>query len=384
MFRKELEALKENRLLREIKDRGSAQGARINIKGRVYINFGSNDYLGLASHPHVAAGAKDALEKFGAGAGASRLLAGGTSLSERLESLLADFKEAEKALVFNSGYCMNTGVIPALADEEDAVFSDELNHASIIDGCRLSKAKKYIYRHSDVSHLRELLRGTKARKKIIVTDAVFSMDGDIAPIEEICGLCASGSGDMLLYMDDAHGTGVLGKGRGTLRHFGIKPEPWIIQMGTMSKAMGSFGAFAAGDGDSIGWLLNSARSLIFSTALPPSAVGASIAALEVIWKDDKGLVDKLWDNRDKLMNELAGLGLDTGRSETPIIPLIMKDVESTAGLSDYLYKEGIYAPAIRPPAVRTPRVRLTVTAAHTEEEIGILARALHAWREKTL
>ncbi|MBI4822807.1 MAG: 8-amino-7-oxononanoate synthase [Nitrospirae bacterium] len=370
---KELKTLKEKGLLRDIKDRESSQGKAIIIKGREYINFASNDYLGLSSHPKVIEGAKKAFERFGGGGGASRLLSGGTVLHEELESLIADFKGTEKALIFNSGYSLNTGVIPSISNESDAIFSDELNHASIIDGCKLSRAKKYIYRHKDTEHLKELIKDVKAEKKIVITDGVFSMDGDIAPIKDICRLCKDEGA--MLYIDDAHATGVLGRGKGTLEHFGIKPEPWIIQMGTLSKALGSFGAFVAGSCDLIEWLINTSRSFIFSTSLPPSVIGASIEAIKII-KKDISLIDNLWANRNKLAQALNESGFNTGKTETPIIPMMMKDIESTIKLSSELMQKGIYAPSIRPPTVKTPRIRLTVTASHTDEDIEILLRAL--------
>ncbi len=371
MFKSELEKLKQNLLLRTIKDRASRQGARIIIEGKEYLNFASNDYLGLCHHPEIISAAEDALKEFGTGAGASRLLSGGTILHRELESKIALFKGTEAALVFNSGYAANTGIIPAIASEQDAVFSDELNHASIIDGIRLSRAKTYIYRHKDMEHLHTLLKDCRAEKKIVITDTVFSMDGDTVPLNDIYNLCKEHGA--LLYIDDAHGTGVLGKGKGALEHFGIKPEPWIIQMGTMSKALGSFGAFAAADKDTINWLLNSARSFMFSTALPAHVAAASLASLDVL-KKETWRIDRLWQNRNKLMNALKGF--NTGSTETPIIPIIMKDIEGTLKLSEQLYEKGIYAPAIRPPTVKEPRIRITVTAEHSEEDIERLTEAI--------
>lgn len=373
---KELKTLKEKGLLRVIKDHCSPQGRIITIQGKKYINFSSNDYLGLSCHPEVIEGAKEALERFGSGSGASRLLSGGSVLHEELESLLSDFKRVEKALLFNSGYSLNVGVIPSISNERDAIFSDELNHASIVDGARLSRAKKYIYRHKDIAHLDELFRTVKAEKKIVITDGVFSMDGDIAPLRDLCELCR---GKAILYIDDAHGTGVMAKGKGTLEYFGIKPEQWIIQMGTLSKAVGSFGAFVGGEKDLIEWLINTARSFIFSTALPPSVIGASIAGIKLI-KKDTSLIDTLWVNRNKLAQALNEAGFNTGESQTPIIPIIMDDIESASGLSAYLSEKGIYAPTIRPPTVKLPRVRLTVTASHTDEDISYLMESLKDYR----
>ncbi|MBI5204642.1 MAG: 8-amino-7-oxononanoate synthase [Nitrospirae bacterium] len=380
MLSKSLVFLKKNNLFRDIKNRDSSQGSRIIIGGKEYINFSSNDYLGLANHPALIRAAQQAMKKFGFGSGASRLLCGGSILHAELEEKIAKFKETESALVFNSGYAANTGIIPAIAEEGDAIFSDQLNHASIVDGCRLSRAKTYIYRHKDTANLENLIRKTKSRRKIVVTDSVFSMDGDIAPLKEIYDICLALNAtrctpDTLLYTDDAHATGVIGKGKGSLEHFGIKPEPWIIQMGTFSKALGSFGAFAAGSKDVIDWTVNIARSFIFSTALPPCIIAASIAALELIEKKPV-LIKKLLANRDKTAKGLTKLGYDIMGSETPIIPVKTGSIESTLKASRYLLKKGIFAPAIRPPAVKEPRLRITVTAAHTDEDIEKLIKAL--------
>ncbi|TAL26116.1 MAG: 8-amino-7-oxononanoate synthase [Nitrospirae bacterium] len=378
MFSKSLVFLKKNNLFRDIKNRNSSQGSRIIIGGKEYINFSSNDYLGLANHPALIRASLQAMEKFGFGSGSSRLLAGGSILHEELERKIAKFAGTESALIFNSGYSANTGIIPALADKGDVIFSDELNHASIVDGCRLSRANTYIYKHKDTANLENLIRKTKAKRKIVLTDSVFSMDGDIAPLKEIYSICltlnaTSYTPNTLLYIDDAHATGVLGKG--SLEHFKIKPEPWIIRMGTFSKAFGSFGAFVAGSRDVIDWTLNTARSFMFSTALPPSVMAASIAALELIEKKSM-LIKKLWARRDKTVRELTKLGYDIMGSETPIIPIRTGSIENTLKTSLYLLKKGIFAPAIRPPTVKEPRIRITVTAAHSDEDIEKLIKAL--------
>jgi 8-amino-7-oxononanoate synthase len=380
MFSESLVRLKEKNLLREIKNRNSPQGTRIVIDGKEYINFSSNNYLGLANHPHVIESAQKAITTFGFGSGASRLLCGGSILHDELGKKTAEFKRTESALIFNSGYSANTGIIPAIADEGDAIFSDELNHASIVDGYRLSRAKKIIYRHKEIGHLSELIKKENAERKIIITDSVFSMDGDIAPLKDIYELCLTLNSTLsipnfLLYIDDAHGTGVLGNGKGALAHFGIKPEPWIIQMGTFSKALGSFGAFAAGNKDTIEWILNTARSFIFSTALPSCAAAASIAALEVIEKEPE-LLNKLWTNREQAVHGIIKLGYDIMDSETPIIPVRTGTIEKALHISRHLIENGIFAPAIRPPSVKEPRIRITVTSAHTAEDIESLTKAL--------
>lgn len=391
MFSEELDSLRQNHLLRYIKDRDAFssltahRSSRIYINGAEYINFSSNDYLGLSADISLVEAAKRALDKYGLGAGASRLLSGGTKLHAELEEMVAKFKGTEAAVVFNSGYTANISVIPSIAREGDVIFSDELNHASIIDGCRLSKAKKVIYRHADVEHLSELIKKEKGNRKIVITDTVFSMDGDIAPLKDIYELCRSLNSElykpnsMLLYIDDAHGTGVLGNGHGALAHFDIRPEPGsnaqIIQMGTFSKALGSYGAFIAGSRNIIDWLINTARGFIYSTALPACIVAASTAALQIL-QEETSLVKKLWENRERLFKGIKSLGFDTLNCETPIIPMVVGDVETTLKFSEYLMSQHIYAPAIRPPTVKIPRIRFTVTAAHTEEDIDILLQAL--------
>jgi 8-amino-7-oxononanoate synthase len=375
VFEKELESLRKNSLLRGLRDRSLPQGARIAIGGRRYLNFASNDYLGLAAHPRLLDAAAAAMQRFGAGAGASRLLAGGCPLHDELEAALARLKGTEGALLFNSGYSANTGILPALARAGDTIISDELNHASIIDGCRLSGAETLVYRHRDVDHLAELLKTARGRTKIVATDAVFSMDGDIAPLKEIFGICQEHGA--LLYLDEAHATGVLGGGRGALAHFGLSPGPRVVLMGTLSKALGSFGAFAAAEANTVKWLLNSARSFVFSTALPPAPVAAALEALRVL-AEGGGLLERLWENRRILKASLEGLGLDTGGSETPILPVLLRDTGEALALSERLFEGGIYAPAIRPPTVRRPRLRLTVTAAHSREDMERLVHALGA------
>jgi 8-amino-7-oxononanoate synthase len=373
VFSEKLNLLKEKNLLRRIHDRESPQGPRILLKGQEYLSFSSNDYLGLAGHPYIINTANESMSRYGFGAGASRLLSGGSILHHQLEEKIAQFKNTEAALVFNSGYAANTGIIPALADRDTVLFSDELNHASIIDGCRLSKAETVVYNHKDVMHLEECLKKKAATKKVIVTDTIFSMNGDIAPLREIVRLCRTY--DAYLYIDDAHATGVIGKGKGALAHFDIDPEPWIIQMGTFSKALGSFGAFLAGSSDIIAWTLNTARSFMYSTALPSCIIAASIAALELI-ENDPHIIKNLWTNRDKAAQGILAAGYDTMGSETPIIPVKTGSIENTLRIAKHLFEQGIFAPAIRPPAVKESRIRITVTAAHTDEDIERLIEAL--------
>ena len=373
MFEKRLRRLEKGNLLRHLLTRESPQGPVLTIGGKRYINFSSNDYLGLAGHPELLKAAAEAGKRFGFGSGASRLLAGGSSIHDRLEKITAAFKETEAALIFNSGYAGNTGVIPSLAAGSSAIFSDELNHASIIDGCRLSGARVRVFRHRNADHLEELMKRERAGHKVVVTDSVFSMDGDIAPLRDIYSICLRH--DAVLYIDDAHGTGVLGNGKGALAHFGLAPEPRIVQMGTFSKALGSFGAFVAADRDAIAWITNTSRSFMFSTALPAPVVAASIKALRLL-KNGRGLVRKLWENRKRLADGLKDIGYDEGPGETPIMTVAPGNLRETIALSEYLWGKGIYAPAIRPPTVRKPRLRITVTAAHTERHIGTLIEIL--------
>jgi len=373
MFRENIKILKEKGLFRHLKDRESPQGARIKLDGIEFVNFSSNDYLGLANHSYIIKKIRQALDEYGYGSGASRLLCGGSKLHEKLEYKVAEFKETDASIVFNCGYAANTGILPAIADAGSALFSDELNHASIIDGCRLSSSKTFIYRHKNMDHLEKLIKSSDAKNKVIVTDTVFSMDGDIAPIADLSSICHKYGA--LLYLDDAHGTGVLGNGRGALSHFKIRPEPWILQMGTFSKALGSFGAFLAGSSDIVQWLVNNARSFIYSTALPSCIVAASLVSIELI-ETRAEIVGKLWENRNKTADSLANMGYNITGSETPIIPIKTADIESTLIISQYLLKKGIYAPAIRPPTVKEPRIRLNITASHTDEDIERLIQAL--------
>ncbi len=377
MFGKRLDELEEACLLREITDRLSPQGRVIETGKGPLTSFASNDYLGLCNHPLLKEAAARAVEEYGTGAGASRLLSGGTALHRELEILLSRLKGTEASLLFNSGYAANTGVIPAISGEDTFIFSDELNHASLIEGCRLSRSPVFVYRHNDTDHLESLLSDHRGRRPLIVTDSVFSMDGDIAPLDRLRDLALDYGG--ILYVDDAHGTGVLGGGRGALSHFGLPPEPFIIQMGTLSKALGSCGAFVAASGEVVRWLVNRARTLIFSTALPPPVVAASLAAVRIILHDDT-LVRMLWEKRALLLRGLSSAGIATGRSATPIIPIELRDNPAALRLSGFLRDRGLYVPAVRRPAVRTPRVRITLSAVHTHEDIGLLVKTLEEAR----
>lgn len=371
----ELKDLEQKGLLRTLKRVDSDQGPRVKIDGKEVILLSSNNYLGLANHPRVKRAAINAIEKYGLGSGASRLISGNMSLHEELEERIAKFKGTEKSLLFNSGYTANTGVIPALVGKGDFIYSDELNHASIIDGSRLSKAEIKIYPHKDIERLEDLLKRDRGKgKRLIITDTVFSMDGDIAPLKELYELSERYSA--LLMVDEAHATGVLGKkGRGGVEHFGLEDKN-IIQMGTLSKALGSFGAYIAGSKSLIVYLKNKARSFIYTTSLPPAIAAASIEAINII-EEDSSLIKRLWDNRRIFIEGFHSIGLDTMSSETPIIPIFIGDTYKALKVADLLFKEGIYAPAIRPPTVPegSSRIRTTVMATHTDEDIEKALRA---------
>jgi 8-amino-7-oxononanoate synthase len=382
MFERELDRLQEQHLMRTQVRIGSAQGPRITVDGKPVILLCSNNYLGLAEHPALKRAACEALERYGFGSGASRLVSGNSELHEELERRIAAFKGTESAILFNSGYAANTGVIPAVAGEGDLILSDGLNHASIIDGCRLSGARTEVYRHRDMDHLESLLRSnTTAPRKLIVTDGVFSMDGDIAPLPDLVRIAERY--DAILMVDDAHATCVLGKqGRGTAEHFGLEGRVHI-QMGTLGKALGSFGAYVAGARDVVRYLLNTCRSFMFSTSLPPAVCAASIAALDVLvaepWRREK-----LWENRDRLARGLASLGVSTAPSATPILPLMMGSSDQALQASQKALAQGMFATAIRPPTVPdgSARLRATVMATHTEEDIDQAVRIFGSLKEE--
>jgi len=351
------------------------------INGKTFLDFSSNDYLNLSQHPDIVKAAMAGLKKYGFGSGASRLLSGTYDSHRQLEQNIASFKKTESALVFNTGYAANTGIIDALAGKDSIVFSDELNHASIIDGARLAKADVIIYRHRDVTHLESLLVNNIKRKKnvrvLIVTDTVFSMDGDIAPLKDLVSLCKKFNA--LLMIDDAHATGVVGKtGRGGLEYFGIKSGD-IIQMGTLSKAVGCFGGFVAGNSELIDLLVNRARSFIYSTSLPPAVAEASMSAINMLDSGSDYRRMKLWKNRERMCQGLKNIGFDTLDSETPIIPVMAGETKEALRIGSHLYKNQIFAPAIRPPTVSEGkcRIRFTVTAGHTYKDIDMALEAMN-------
>ncbi len=378
MYRTRLDALARRSLLRRLRTFDSAPGAEVDLEGRRILLFSSNNYLDLAAHPRVTEAAVNAIRRYGVGAGASRLVSGSLRPHRELEERLAAFKRVEAALVFSTGYQANLGLIPTLAEDRDVVYADRLCHASLIDACRLCEASLRVYRHRDCAHLARLLqRGHPPRPALVVTDGVFSMDGDLAPLPELSR--AAQQAGAALVVDDAHGTGVMGPGgRGTVEHFGMEGAP-LVQMGTLSKALGGMGGFVAGSRDLIAYLVNRARPFLYTTALPPAMAAAAIAALDVIEAEPERRA-RLWSLRDRLHGGARQIGFDTLDSRSPIIPLLVGDAEAALDLSERLLAQGVYAPAIRPPTVPdgTSRIRMSVTAGHTPEQIDHVLDVLRA------
>ncbi|MDP6495928.1 MAG: 8-amino-7-oxononanoate synthase, partial [Dehalococcoidia bacterium] len=342
--------LKEKSLYRSLRTLEGAQGPWVTLDGRQVLNLCSNNYLGLACHPRVMEAAAQATQQHGCGSGASRLICGNFSWHEILERRLATFKNQEAALLYNTGYMANLGVISALAGSEDFVFSDELNHASIVDGCRLSRARVEVFPHNDLDvledRLRRACRANPAGRRLVVVDGVFSMDGDLAPLPELADLAERY--ESLLMVDEAHATGVFGPGgRGVVAHFGLERKI-LIATGTLSKALGSFGAFVAGSRELVEFLVNTSRSFIFTTGLPPSAIAASLTALDVL-DADVSLLPKVQENAAYLRQGLNRLGYDTLNSQTQIIPVVVGEAGPALEMARLLLDEGVLATAIRPP-----------------------------------
>ena len=364
-----LTELKDQGLYNEIDPVEGPNGAIIKIGGKDLINLSSNNYLGLATDEGLKKVAIEAIEKYGVGAGAVRTINGTLDLHVQLEEKLAEFKGTEAAISFQSGFNCNMAAISAVMDKNDAILSDQLNHASIIDGCRLSKAKIIAFKHSDMEDLRqkakEATESGQYNKVMVITDGVFSMDGDIAKLPEIVEIAKEF--DLITYVDDAHGSGVTGKGKGTVKHFGLEKEV-DMQMGTLSKAVGVVGGYVAGKKQLIDWLRVRSRPFLFSTAVTPGDLAATTAAVQKII-DSTELHDKLWDNGDYLKKGLKELGFDIGDSATPITPCIIGDEKLTQQFSKRLFEEGVYAKSIVFPTVPrgTGRVRNMPTAAHTKE-----------------
>ncbi len=369
MFEKRLNESAARHLTRRINPLHSGVGPMVEMAGRQILLLASNDYLGLAMHPEVIQASVEATQRFGAGAGAARLISGSLPPHQDLESALAQFKGTEAALTFSSGYLANIGTIPALIEQGGLILADRLCHASLIDGCRLSAADFRVYRHNDTGHLQSLLaKRRQARRTLIVTDGLFSMDGDLAPLPELSRLAQAYEAD--LYIDDAHGTGVMGQhGRGTAEHFGLDTQI-PFQMGTLGKAFGSSGAYFAGSSALIRYLINTSRSFIFTTAPPPSSAAAAMMALRVIQREPERRA-RLWANRERLFSGLTQLGFRLSPSVSPIMPILVGNAETALLFAEHLFSEGVYAPAIRPPTVpdATSRIRVTVTSEHTSSHI---------------
>jgi 8-amino-7-oxononanoate synthase len=363
-------------LYRRMRCVSGPQGPRVLLDGKPVLLLCSNNYLGLADHPRVREAAAEAAMRYGAGSGASRLVSGNMTIHRRLEEQIAVFKRSEACLLFGSGYLANAGVVSALAREGDVVFSDSLNHASIIDGCRLAKADTFVYDHCDTDHLEWGLRQAEGRGSLIVTDGVFSMDGDLAPLERIVELAQRH--DARVMVDDAHGTGAVGpEGRGSVAAAGLEDEVDVV-VGTLGKALGSYGAYVCCDQSLAKYLINTARTLIFSTALSPPAVAAAMAALELL-REQPRRVEKLQRNARVLREALAAGGVPVPGSSTQIVPLLVGDASEAVRASERALERGIFAQAIRPPTVPegTSRLRLAVMASHTKSELreaaGVLA-----------
>jgi len=377
----ELKNLEEQGFVWRPRTLQSEQRARAVFDGREVVNLSSNNYLGLTNHPKMREAAKRAIDQFGAGAGAVRPIAGTMTLHRQLEEKLAHFKGVEAVLVFQSGFAANLGTIQALVGKGDAIYSEELNHGSIIDGCRLSGAEIIKWPHRNVDALRQLCKESrqKYRRALLVTDAVFSMDGDIAPLKELADVAEEF--DLIFMVDDAHASGVLGRsGRGSADHFGLHGRV-DVQMGTLSKALGTMGGYIAGSKTLIEFLIQKARPWLLSTAHPPAVVAAAIAAVEILESPEgEQLVKKLWENATYFKKELQKLGFNTGASETPITPVIAGSSHNAKQLAKRLFEEGVFAQEIVFPMVARDkaRVRTIVTAMHSKEDLDF---ALNAFKK---
>lgn len=369
-LKEKIEELKKEGVYRKLPILQGANEAEIILNGEKVINLSSNNYLGFANHPRLKKGAIEAVGKYGAGAGAVRTIVGNMSIHEELEELLAEFKREEAAFIYQSGFNCNAGTIQAITEAGDLIISDELNHASIIDGTRLSKADRKIFKHSDIDHLEQVLKENRDKYKnvLIITDGVFSMDGDIAKLPEIVELAEKY--EAMTYVDDAHGSGVLGEsGRGTVDHFGLHGRV-DFSIGTLSKAIGVVGGYVAGSNTMYEWLNHRARPVLFSTSLPPAAVGAIIEAIKMLMESTE-YTDRLWDNANYFKKKLGTLGFNTGKSETPITPVIIGEEAKTMEFSKKLLDNGVFVSAIVFPTVPkgTGRVRCMVTAGHTKDQL---------------
>jgi glycine C-acetyltransferase len=365
----ELDSLKAQGLYRSLRVLEDEQKAHTTFDHRSVVNLSSNNYLGLTTHPRLREAALDAVRRFGVGTGSVRTIAGTMAMHVELERRLAEFKRTEAVVVFQSGFTANAGTVSAILTKDDVVVSDALNHASIIDGCRLSRAQIKVFPHKDVDAARGILRDLPAaQRKLLITDGVFSMDGDLGPLPDLCA--AAEEFGAIMMVDDAHASGVFGRnGRGTVDHFGMHGRV-DVQVGTLSKAIGALGGYVAGTRDFIEFLHHRARPFLFSTSHPPAVTAACLAALDVLL-EEPAIIDRLWENTRFFKAGLVGLGFDTGVSESPITPVIVGDGALAMRLSDRLFEEGVFAQGIAFPTVARDRarVRTIVTATHTREEL---------------
>ena len=365
----ELRSLKDQNLYRRLRILEDEQKAHTTFDGRTVVNLSSNNYLGLTTHPRLRARAREALDRFGVGSGSVRTIAGTMGIHMELERRLAEFKKVEAVVVFQSGFTANAGTVSAILTRDDFVISDELNHASIIDGCRLSRATIKVFPHRDVEAARRIARDLPpGPRKLLITDGVFSMDGDLGPLPELCAV-AEETG-CIMMVDDAHASGVFGRnGRGTVDHFDVHGRV-DVQVGTLSKAVGALGGYVAGNRNLIEFLYHRARPFLFSTSHPPAVAAACLAALDVL-EEEPEIIERLWDNTRFFKDGLAALGFDTGGSESPITPVLAGEGARAMKLSDRLFEEGVFAQGIAFPTVARDkaRVRTIVTATHTREEL---------------
>ncbi|SET32880.1 2-amino-3-ketobutyrate coenzyme A ligase [Natronincola peptidivorans] len=378
-LKEKIQALKDEGVYRKLPILEGANEAEITLNGKKVINLSSNNYLGFANHPRLKKAAIEAVEKYGVGAGAVRTIIGNMDIHEEMEQVLAEFKREEAVMVFQSGFNCNAGTIQAVTEKGDLIISDELNHASIIDGARLSRADKKVYKHSDMNHLEEVLKENrdKYRNMLIITDGVFSMDGDIAPLPELVTLAEKYNA--MTYVDDAHGSGVLGEsGRGTVDHFGLHGRV-DFTIGTLSKAIGVIGGYVAGSDTMKDWLSHRGRPLLFSTYLPPAAVGAITEAVKLLMSTTE-YTDRLWNNAKYFKEKISQLGYNIGNSATPITPVIIGEEGKTMEFSKKLLENGVFVSGIVFPTVPkgTGRVRCMVTAAHTKEQLD---RAIEVFKK---
>jgi glycine C-acetyltransferase len=365
----ELSALKAQGLYRTLRVLDGEQAARTMVDGRSVVNLSSNNYLGLTTHPKLKRKALEALERFGVGSGSVRTIAGTMELHMELERRLAEFKKTEATVVFQSGFAANAGTVAAILTKDDIVISDELNHASIIDGCRLSRASIKVFPHRDVKAARGVLKDlSRTARKLLITDGVFSMDGDLGALPELCGLAEEFG--CIMMVDDAHASGVFGKnGRGTIDHFGLHGRV-DVQVGTLSKAIGALGGYVAGNKNLIDFLHHRGRPFLFSTSHPPSVAASCLAAIDVLLEEPQ-LIDRLWNNTKFFKAGLRDLGFNTGTSQSPITPVIAGEATLAMKLSDRLFEEGVFAQGIGFPTVARDkaRVRTIVTATHTQADL---------------